>query len=301
MEAFGNTLPRVSKRRTFFTNIVPYLFIFPYLILFSLFLVTPVVVGLVVSFTEWRIIGNPSFVGFRNYIELFHSERFRGALQHTAIIAGLVVPVNLVGGLLVALLVNKNIKGRGFARVVIFSPYVIMVSTVAIIWLWIFNQNFGLANYYLSLLNLPSLPWLTSGTFAMISVSITTNWWVLGFCMVLFLAGLQAIPMHLYEAARIDGASTFQRFWYITLPQLRPIIFFVLVIRTMEVFRMFGQIYLMTQGGPVGATTTLVYYIYQAAFRTWRMGYASAAAYVMFIIVFLIILVQFKAVRSSIQ
>ncbi|MCL4408115.1 MAG: sugar ABC transporter permease [Thermotogae bacterium] len=238
--------------------IIPYLFLIPYLFAFIAFRFGPSIAGFFVSLTRWNIVGTPKFIGFSNYIELFNDPSFITSLINTLYFMALTVPALIVLGLLIALLVDQNLKGRTVTRTFVFMPYVIMSTVVGVIWMWIFDTHFGILNYYLSFLGIKPIAWLSSVNWAMPAVAITTIWWTVGFNMILFLAGLQDIPEELKEAARIDGASNWQIFWNVIFPLLRPTTVVVLMLTLINSFEVFDQVYVMTGGGPSMATLTVI-------------------------------------------
>lgn len=204
------------------------------------------------------------------------------------------MPSVIVISLGIAIILNKNIKGRMFFRAAYFVPVVSSWVAVSLIWKWLFNPSFGIINYVLSLVGISGPAWLHDPQFAMIAIIITSVWKDIGFLMVMFLAGLQNIPDTYYEAASIDGASSFRKFWNITVPLLAPTTFFVLIISLINSFQVFDQVMIMTGGGPAGTTTVLVQQIYNHAFRYYEMGYASAMSWFLFVIIFVITAVQMK-------
>jgi multiple sugar transport system permease protein len=281
-------------------NTTAYLFLLPYLIIFVLFLLLPALAGVAISFTSWRILGDPVWVGLKNFTGMFKDQQFWQAFRNTLSFTGLTVPVLVGGGLGLAVLVNSKLRGRVIARTVIFIPYAIMVTVVGVLWRWIYDQNFGLLNFYLGSL-LPSLkttPWLTSIQTALLAVAITTIWWQIGTNMIIYLAGLQEIPKELYEAARVDGANAFQQFRYITLPGLYLVHIFVIPMSVISSLRVFGQVMVMTNGGPIGSTYTLVQHLYSKGWINQFMGEASAVGVFLFAITLFFTLLQLRAFRA---
>jgi multiple sugar transport system permease protein len=207
----------------------------------------------------------------------------------------------MIISLSVALMMHKRLKGVGFLRTLYFLPSVTSFVAIALVWMWIYHPSFGAANFFLNLVGLPPLQWLNSAQTAMISIIIFSVWLGLGYQMVIFLAGLQGIPDELYEAALIDGASGWKRFWRITLPLLKPTTFFILVTSLIGSFQVFTSVYVMTGGGPVRSTDVVVYHIYQAAWEQLRMGYASAMSWVLFIIIMIATWVQFKLMGREVE
>lgn len=282
-------------------NWTPYLFIAPYLLVFLLFRLGPSIAGLGVSFTEWGVVGDPRWVGLRNYEAMLNDARLGDAIRNTVQFTLLTVPLLVVLGLGLALFFNRKRPGRTLGRTAVFIPYVLMSTVVGVLWTWILEKDFGLLNIYLDQLGLPKVPWLVSSNFAMLGIVLTTVWWTVGYNMVLFLAGLQEIPEELYEAARIDGADSIRLFWYITLPLLSPTIFLVLLLTINNSFQVFDQVYVMTQGGPNVSTLTLVHYIYVTAFQRFRFGYGAAIACLLFALLVGFALMQARAYRRGLR
>lgn len=276
-----------------------FFFLLPSFVLFMVFTVISFSASFVLSFFDWDLITTPHFVGFHNYIELMNDPLFRKVLFNTLYFTALTVPLSALVGLTIALGLNQKIKGVAIYRTVYFMPAVTSLVAVSLLWQWIFDGNYGLLNNILSILGVSHPPqWLSSTEWAMPALIIMSVWTNSGMTMVLFLAGLQNISQHLYEAAAIDGASKFKKFLYITLPVLTPTTFFVLVITTIHSFQVFTQALIMTKGGPADATNTIVYFIYQNGFEYFKMGYASAAAWVLFTIIFVFTLIQMKLQKN---
>jgi len=272
-----------------------WLFLLPSAVLFLVFTALPVVSAFLISFTRWDLFNTPVFAWLDNYLTLFNDPIFRQVLGNTAFYVACAVPLQMLLGLLCALGLNRGLVGQSFFRIVYFLPVVTSTVAVGLVWAWLFNSNFGLINMGLSLLGATELPkWLVSSRWAMPAVITVSVWQGLGYAMVLFLAGLQNIRQDIYEAAALDGATGWQRFWRITLPLLSPMTFFVLIISIIGSFQIFELVYVMTKAGPANATNTLVYFIYQNGFMFYRMGYASAAAMVLFLIVLVATLVQYR-------
>lgn len=271
-----------------------YLFLLPALGGILVFILGPVVAAIALSFTKWDLLTPAKFIGLSNYQELIQDPMFRKVMLNTLIFTGASVPLSLILSLGLALALNQKIKGIVIFRTIYFLPVVSSMVAVSLVWRWLYNPNYGLLNYFLNLLHLPSINWLFSTTWAMPAVILMSVWKSLGYNMVIFLAGLQGIPQMYYESAKIDGAGKFQAFKNITLPLLSPTTFFVLVISIISSFQVFDQIFVMTSGGPAHATEVIIYYIYHNAFQIFRMGYASALAFCLFIIIFALTLLQIR-------
>lgn len=281
-------------------GLAPWLFLAPYLIIFLAFFLLPALWSALLSVTDWKIVGTPHFVGLRNYARLLSDPLFFTSLKNTVIYTAVIVPLMAVVGLGLALLLNQPLRGRVLTRTVVFASYVVMVSVVGIIWRWVLDPTgAGIVNYYLGKLNVAPQPWLAAPETAMLSIIIATMWWTAGYNMVMYLAGLQDIPVSLREAVRIDGASAWQEFRHLTLPMLKPVTFFVVVMSIAKSFQVFGQIYVMTQGGPSNSTLTIVNYLYVVGFTWFEMGYAAAIAYALFALLLFITVIQFRMVSRE--
>ena len=267
-----------------------------YIGLFGLVL-GPVVAGFVISFFRWDIVTSAEFIGLDNYATLVDDDLFWKAMRNTAYYVVGSIPPGVALALLLALALNQPLRGRVLFRTAYFLPVVSSTVAIAVLWGWIYNTQIGLLNYFVTRLGLDRIPWITSETWAMPSVIIMSVWKGLGYNMILFLAGLQSIPEEYYEAASIDGASAWRRFRDITLPLLSPTTFLVVVLSIIGSFQVFEQTYILTSGGPSWSTLTLVLLIFQRGFLDFRMGYASAMAYVLFAVVFLITLIQWRMQR----
>ena len=277
----------------------PLLYLAPFMVFFAMFQIYPIFYGLYVSLTKWDLVSKPQFVGLTNYANLAKDSLFWTSLRNTAFFTLLNAPLALFIPLGLAILVNTSIPGRAIFRSAFTTPLMISVSSVGVLWVWFLNPTFGLINYYFDILGLPQQHWLTQGGWAMVAVVITTVWWTSGWNLILFLAGLQEIPESLYEAARIDGAGPWALFRYITIPGLRATMLFVGVTTIIGSFRVFGQVLVMTNGGPFDSTRTLVQHIYETGFRNFRMGSASAVAWALFLIVLVFTLIQFRLIRET--
>jgi len=261
------------------------LFLGPSLIGVSIFLVGPILASLGLSFASWDLLTPPEFVGIKNFERLAGDAEFWAALRHTLTFLGGYIPLVMVAGLLVAVALNSNIPGRNVFRAIYFLPVVTSWVAVALVWKWLLNPAYGLVNNALLQIGITGPAWLFDPSWAMVSVILTSVWKDVGFVMVILLAGLQGIPREYYEAASIDGAAGPQQLRHITLPLLAPALFFALSISLINSFQVFDQVYVMTGGGPAGATTVLVERIVKNAFSFSRMGYASAMSWVLFVFI----------------
>ncbi len=269
---------------------------------FLLFTMYPMIQSLVMSFFDWKIVGQPKPVGVANYSELAGDAYFWTSLKNTLYFTLGTVPVRTALALILAVALNGRIRMRTLFRAVYFLPEITSMVAVALIWRWIYNPDFGLLNQALRVLGIsPGPTWLSSVTWAMPSVVIMSIWKNVGYYMVLFLAGLQAIPDHYYEAARIDGANAVHQFLRITVPLISPITLFVLIMSIIASFQVFQQIYIMTQGGPMNSTSVVVYYLFENAFVYFRLGYASAVAWVLFLIILVVTVLQMRYSRTWVR
>lgn len=266
------------------------LFLLPALLGTMIFIVIPVFFSFYLSFCSWDLLSPIKFAGLENYKELLTSPSFWLIIKNTFIFALSTAIIALIIPLVLAAVLNNKIRGTEFFKTAYFLPFITPMIVAAIVWEWIFDPNNGLLNYILK----SHINWLYDPHTAMIALIIVSSWKLIGYNMVIFLSGFSAINQNLYEAAKIDGANPVQVFYKITLPLLSPTIFFVLVITTISSFQVFDLIYLMTQGGPMDSTNVLVYWIYKNAFEFFNIGPASAGAYILFLIILLLTVIQWK-------
>lgn len=298
---------RASRWRAFRHQAPNYLFILPHLLFFLMFVAWPVIFGLWISFHSWEILSpRKPFIGLGNYQELMADDIFFKSLWNTVRFSVFTVVGEAVLGLAAALLVNQSFAGRTGVRIILFAPRVLAVSTMGIIWQWMLNRDWGFVNYLLSFAGIPPVNWLDR-VWVVPAMSASTVWWVVGFAMIIFLAGLQNIPQHLYEAARIDGANEWQQFRSITLPLLAPTTLFVIVTSFIAHMQFFGQVLTMTTGGglspggPDYASISVVMYLVDNAFRYYRMGYASAMAFALAGMIIVITVIQFRLLNKPVE
>lgn len=291
---------RLRKKRNVKKNLVAYSFIAPNFIGFAVFTLVPIVFAFALAFLEWDGNNPIKFVGLDNFKGLVNDKFFIASLKNTIIYSIGTVPLTLVTSLGLAILLNKEIKGRAFFRTLGFFPYVASLVAVTSVWTMIFHTSKGPVNailYYVFNMEKQNLPNWFAGNLVLIMLILFSVWRFMGYYMVIYLAGLQSIPRELYEAGTIDGANSWQRFRYITLPGLRPTTFLVVVMLTINCFKIY-DIAIMLAGGSTGTLSTsamvLVYYIYQNAFNFWKLGYSSAVAMVLFVLVLGVTLIQFR-------
>lgn len=269
-----------------------WLFLLPSVLGIAVFNLFPVLGSFWLSLTHWNLLGTPRFVGLANYADLFADSRFYQVMAQTLGFVGLTVVLDVVLGLVLAVALNRKLKGRGLLRTAYFLPYITSMVAIAIVWGWLFDPRFGALNLALKAFGLAPVFWLSNPRWAMPSIVLVTVWKGLGYTMMLFLAGLQAIPAHYEEAAKLDGASATQRFLRVTLPLLSPTVFLVTTVSLINAFQAFDAVYMLTGGGPGNQTSVIVYWLYQNAFTYFNMGKASAIAYVLFAVILAITLVQ---------
>ncbi|MFN8449287.1 MAG: sugar ABC transporter permease [Anaerolineae bacterium] len=273
-----------------------YLFISPTLLSFVVFFLGPVIWGLGMAFFKWDFFSTPKFIGLDNFSELSHDSLFLTTLKNTALFAVFATSLNVGLGMFIAIGIN-SIQWRWlktFLRTSYFIPFVISTVVVAMLFGFLLQESTGVVNYYLSLLGIDRIPWLTSSTWAFRSVILLDVWKNVGFFVLIFLAGLQGIPSELYEAALVDGASRWKRLSRITIPLLTPTLFFSLIIALIGAFQVFDSMYVLTEGGPGDATRTVVMYLYREAFGNFNMGYAATMAVALFAIILTLTVAQVK-------
>lgn len=279
-----------------------YVFIAPGVIIFSVFTLAALIFAFYLTFHRWSIIEpDKPYVGTQNYQDMIHDERFVQSVLNTIYFTGASVPLTMIIGLGLALLLNQPIRGRAMFRTAYYLPVVTPFVVSALLWKWLYNGEFGLFNYYLlrtKIIDEPLL-WLSDKDLAMPAVVLMSVWSGVGFSMVVYLAGLQAIPAQLYESAKIDGAGMWRRIRYVTIPLLRPTTLFLLVIGIIGSLQVFTQIFVMTSGGPVNRTTTMVYYMYLWAFKYYDMGYASTLAFALFAMLLVFTALQLRLFRDG--
>jgi multiple sugar transport system permease protein len=281
-------------------NTAAWFFLAPALLLIGVFFFLPVAASLLLSVTDFDIYGiantsNTRFVGLQNYVRLLHTPDFWKALRNTFYFAFVGGPLTIAVSLGAALLLNsKLVRFKGFFRTIYFTPFVTTLVAVAIVWRYLYHTRYGLFNYGLSKLGIAPIDWLGDPHWAMPAIILMAVWKSFGYNMLIFIAGLQSVPEELYDAAEIDGAGAFRRFFSITLPMLAPTLVFISVITMIGYFQLFAEPYVMTQGGPLRSTTSVVLLMYEEGFRWWRMGYAAAIAFVLFIVILIATLLQFR-------
>jgi multiple sugar transport system permease protein len=286
---------RAAAKKELKQNLIAYSFIMPNLLGFAAFTLVPMVFSMAMSFLSWDGAGAITFAGLKNFSHMLHDEGFRISLSNTLYYVLGTVPTTMVAALGLAILLNRGLKGKNFFRAVFFFPYVASLVAVAVVWNMMFHPSMGPVNNILRFLGMAKPPkWTASTTWAMPTVIMASIWKNVGYYLIIYLAALQGIPQELYEAARIDGASSWKCFRRITLPLLTPATFFVTMMLTISSFKVFDLIYVMTGGGPGRATNVLVFSIYDSAFISFDFGYSSAIGLALFVIVLALTVAQFR-------
>lgn len=279
-----------------------YIFLVPILIHFAIFQLFPILFSLVLTFTNWPVIGEPQFIGLKNWMALFKDQLALKAIWNTVLFSFYYIVPTMALGLILALLINSGKRGTGFFKGLFFLPVVTSFVVISGIWAWIFKgTNEGFINTLLTALGMDPQLFLSDSKQALIVLAGLSIFKVCGSTMIYYYAGLQSMPCELYEAAKIDGASSWKIFWKITFPLLLPIHFYVAIITTIGSFQIFDSAFILTSGGPSQSTTTIVYYLYQEGFTSLRLGYASVLAYVLFVIILGISLLQKKYMGKEIS
>jgi sn-glycerol 3-phosphate transport system permease protein len=298
MEKVSASIIRSKKAE----NVLGYLFLAPSLIIFSLFLFYPMIRTLYLSMTttnpRGKVIG---FVGLDNYVDLVQSGQFLSNLKVTLLFILLTVPTCIIWSLFLAAITHNKLKGMKVFQFIFSLPIVMSVGTASIIWLLLFHPTAGMLNYFLSFAHVGPVNWLTDPAWAIVSIGLMTVWMNMGFVYIVLLSGLQGVPEEIYESAKIDGSGPVRTFVQIVLPLLSPTLFFISIVSVITAFQAFGQIQILTKGGPIDSTNVVVYQIYQDAFINFRFGIGSAEALVLFIIIMLLTVLQFTVLERKVH
>jgi len=281
------------------SRIFPFLLVGPYLLIFAVFLGYPIVRAIYISLWDWGIFGPDAFIGLGNYFELAASSEFWNSFWTTVRFALIYVPMIMVTSVVLAVLLHRKLPGIAIFRTAIFFPLVVNVAVASIAFKWLFEPQAGTINQILRLLHLPDQSWLSDPTWALVAIALITLWINVGFMVIILLAGLENIPDELYEAARLDGSNPVQDFFYITLPMLRPIMLIVMILSLVQAFQVFGEVLIMTNGGPFGSTEVLTMMLYTEGFRDFHIGKAAAIGVVITIIIAALSLIQFRFFRQE--
>jgi len=294
---FNPLRPKTNLQRR---TVIGYLFISPFILGFLLWFLIPALTAVWLTFTDWNLIRSPRYVGLDNITNLWSDKLFWQALKVTTIYTLASVPIGLVTSFLLALLINTKVRGIALLRTIYYLPSIVPAVASAVLWAWIFNTDFGLANVALRAVGLPKIQWLQDPSWALPAL-IIMSLWGLGGSMVIYLAGLQGIPDVFYEAAEIDGAGRWSQLWNITIPLISPVIFFNLIIGIIGTFQVFTAGFLITDGGPQNSTLFYVLYLYRNGFEFLKMGYAAALAWVLFLVIMALTLLVFKYVGGMVH
>lgn len=303
VKASKDTIITKNKSGTLYLmkkNYAAYLFLLPKLVLFTLFIAIPVVWAFLLSFQEYKVIGSNIWAGFDNYVKVFHSEGFRKALMNTTIYTVVTVPFNVISALIIATLIHSLGKmAQNFFRAAFYLPTVASMVIIAMVWRWMYNYEYGLFNYVIGLFGMEPINWLGQSNSALWAIILMQMLIPFGVGIILYLASMSSISESLYEAATIDGANAFQKWMKITIPMLKPSTLYLVLLSTIGSFQVFTQIILMTGGGPGYATETLVHLIYKTGFRDFEFGLAAAQSVVLFFIIFIISIFQFRVLNHE--
>ncbi|EGL15753.1 MULTISPECIES: sugar ABC transporter permease [Paenibacillus] len=292
----------LSKKKRWRENALAYFFLAPSLIIFATFLFYPMLRSVYLSMTLTDPRGRVAeFVWFDNFVDLFQSGQFYSDLKVTLLFILYTVPTSIIWALLLAAITHNKLKGMKIFQFVFSLPLVISVGTGSIIWLLLFHPTAGMLNYFLSLVHIQAIPWLTDPAWALISVSLMTVWMNMGFLFIVLSSGMQGVPEEIYESAKIDGSGPVRTFIQIVLPLLSPTLFFALIISVIGAFQAFGQINILTKGGPMDSTNVVVYSIYQEAFVNFRFGTGSAEALILFFIILILTVLQFTVLEKKVH
>jgi len=282
-------------RTTRHQTLIAFFFILPALIVYISFWIYPFISVVHLSFHRWHLgLGSMRFVGIQQYLALTRDGDFWNALKNTILFMGTTVPLFVVISLLLAILINRGIRGISIFRTAYYIPVVTSLVAVGIIWVWLYDVDYGLLNFLLTKIGLPPSLWLSGTNTALPSLVIVYVWQRVGFYMIIYLAGLQNIPRTQYEAAEIDGAGRWVKLRYITLPSLSEVTFLLLIVAAIQSWRMFALVHVMTEGGPLGSTELILNYLYNRAFQAFQMGYSSSIAVMMFLFLLFFTMLQWK-------
>jgi len=278
---------------------IGYLMSLPYLVSFALFVAFPLGFSFILIFHKWNVITPMRWVGLKNFYRLFHDVEFFRAIYNTVVFLIIHIPLQIVFALVIAVLLNQKIKLRGFFRAVFFMPVIVSGVVITILWQQLYAYETGVLNLILTQLGLPKIPWINDPSWAMPSIAIMATWKNVGLYIVLFLVGLQNIPKYLYESAELDGATAWQKFWYITVPSLNSTMVLVVILSTIGGFSLFIEPFVMTGGGPMNSTLSAMLYIYNQAFYFGHMGYAATLGFFFAFIIFIVVLIQKRLVERK--
>jgi ABC-type sugar transport system permease subunit len=285
---------KINKKK-----ILPYLLVSPYLVHFILFIAFPVIFSIVLTFHKWNIISPMEYIGLNNYVRLFKDQTFFKSILNTLLFLVIHIPLQIMVALFLAEILNQKIKLQGFYRAAFFLPVIVSGVVVTILWQQMFGFDTGILNRILTSAGLGKVGWLTDPNIAMISIAVMATWKNVGLYIILFLVGLQTVPPQYYEAADLEGATRIQKFFKITLPNINPTIFMIVILSTIGGFSLFIEPYIMTGGGPLNSTISAVLYIYKQGFFYYHMGYAATLGLFFALIIFIVVVIQKKFIETG--
>jgi multiple sugar transport system permease protein len=293
-------IQHTKRKKIYRKNILPYLLVSPYLLFVSVFVVFPVVFCFFLTFHKWNIISSMKFIGVDNYVRLMHDRLFWKAIGNTLKFLLLHIPLQLVVSLALAYLLNQKLRASAFFRGSFFMPVIVSGVVITILWQQLLGYDFGLINRILKPLGIKKTGWLVDPDIAIYSIAVMATWKNVGLYVILFLIGLQTVPQQYYEAAKMEGATSWQQFRFITLPMINPTIFMVVILSTIGGFSLFIEPYIMTGGGPLNTTLSAVLYIYKQAFQYYNMGYSATLGFFYAIIIMLVVVLQKRIIEKEV-
>src|SRR5690348_8587977 len=295
-----NTIPLHKKHKKSKRNFLPYLLVSPYLLFLVVFAIFPVLFCFFLTFNNWNIIAPMHFIGLKNYSRLIHDRLFWKAILNTLQFLLLHIPLQLIVSLFLAFLLNKKIKAGAFFRASFFMPVIVSGVVVTILWQQLLGYDSGIINRTLQSAGMEKIGWLTNPDIAIYSIALMATWKNVGLYVILFLVGLQTVPVAYYEAAKMEGASEWQQFYHITLPMINPTIFMVVILSTIGGFNLFIEPYIMTGGGPLNSTLSAVLYIYKQAFQYYNMGYSATLGFFYAMLIMSVVVLQKRYIEKEI-
>jgi len=295
-----NTIPLHKQHKKSKRNFLPYLLVSPYLLFLVVFVIFPVLFCFFLTFNNWNIIAPMHFIGLRNYSRLIHDRLFWKAILNTLQFLLLHIPLQLIVSLFLAFLLNKKIKAGAFFRASFFMPVIVSGVVVTILWQQLLGYDSGIINRTLQSAGMEKIGWLTNPDIAIYSIALMATWKNVGLYVILFLVGLQTVPVAYYEAAKMEGASEWQQFYHITLPMINPTIFMVVILSTIGGFNLFIEPYIMTGGGPLNSTLSAVLYIYKQAFQYYNMGYSATLGFFYAMLIMSVVVLQKRYIEKEI-
>ncbi len=299
--AAETAMRKKSLFRRIAVTLRPYMMVAPAMTVFGVFILYPIFYMIYLSFFDWNLIGEKKFIGIRNYTHMFADQDFWQVLGNSVYYMVMVVLLEMAFSLLLAVYLNKNTRINRLLQSIAFTPYITSMVSVAFIWMWMMDSDYGLLNYFLSLFHLPAVGWLSDPKVAMTSLVLVSVWKGLGYNTIIIISAMQSVPGYLYEAAALDKTPRWKSFWKITLPMISPTVFFLALMNIIAALKVFETVNIMTQGGPVNSTNTLVYNIYQYGFEYFKIGYASALGVALMVVIGFFTLIYFKVLSKKVH